>query len=99
MSFVVIATWVARPGEAEHVAEVLRALTPRYRAEPKMLSFHAHRSLTDRDTFVLVEHYSDPDGYDEHRATAAFREHVVKDLLPRLRDRQIGTYELLGRVL
>ncbi|MCE0761429.1 antibiotic biosynthesis monooxygenase [Pseudonocardia kujensis] len=62
--------------------EVLRALTPGNRAEPKMLSFHAHRSLTDRDTFVLVEHYSDPDGYDEHRATAAFREHVLKIYCP-----------------
>jgi quinol monooxygenase YgiN len=95
MSHTVIATWVAKPGEEDHVAQVLRELTPGNRAEPKMLSFQAHRSTSAPGTFVLVETYTDASGYDEHRATPAFQERVLGDIIPRLAHREIRTYNVI----
>lgn len=92
MSQVVIATWTAKPDQADHVAAALAELTPLNRAEPKMISFHAHRSLEDPCRFLLVERYTDPSGYEDHRASPAFQERVLGDLIPRLADRQVTTF-------
>ncbi|MBX6166642.1 MAG: antibiotic biosynthesis monooxygenase [Thermobispora bispora] len=93
MAHVVIATWKAKPGEGEHIKKVLETVTPINRAEPKMLAFHAHVSQTDPDTFVLYEKYTDASGYEEHKASEAFQTHVVGDVLPRLAERNVQTFE------
>ncbi|MDT7670031.1 MAG: hypothetical protein QOC74_2814, partial [Pseudonocardiales bacterium] len=73
MGFVVIATWTAADGQADHIRRIIEEVTPSNRAEPKMIRFEAHVSLDDPNTFVLYEHYTDPTGYDDHRASEAFR--------------------------
>ncbi|MBY8860375.1 antibiotic biosynthesis monooxygenase [Nocardia sp. CA2R105] len=95
MSYVVIATWVAKLGEEEYVAVALAELTPGNRAEPKMLSLQAHRALDAPARFVLVETYTDADGYEEHRATQAFQARVVGDIIPRLADRDVHAYTVI----
>ncbi|MDI3314224.1 MAG: antibiotic biosynthesis monooxygenase [Mycobacterium sp.] len=95
--FVVIATWVAKPGEAGHIrAILLEKMTPGNRAEPKMLHFQAHVSAEDPNTFVLYEHYTDPGGYEEHRATEAFQRLVVGDAISRLASRTVQTFTTIG---
>jgi quinol monooxygenase YgiN len=44
---------------------------------------------------VLYEHYTDPTGYDDHRASEAFRTRVVGEVLPALASRQVCTYTTL----
>lgn len=95
MAYVVVATWKAKPGEADHVAETLRTVAPINRSEEKLLQFQAHRSTEDPDVFVLYEKYVDATGYDEHKATESFQTHVVGDTIPRLESRNIVTLETL----
>ena len=95
MAHVIVANWLANPGEGDHVAEVLTRLTPGIRQEPKVLLFHAQRSVDDPDAFLMYEQYTDPSGYDDHKATAAFQEHVVGDLLPRLKARSVQEFTTL----
>jgi quinol monooxygenase YgiN len=95
MGFVVIATWTAADGQADHIRRIIEEVTPSNRAEPKMIRFEAHVSLDDPNTFVLYEHYTDPTGYDDHRASEAFRTRVVGEALPALASRQVCTYMTL----
>jgi quinol monooxygenase YgiN len=95
MGFVVIATWTAADGQADRIRTIIEEMTPGNRAEPKMIQFEAHVSLDDPHTFVLYEHYTDPTGYADHRATEAFRTRVVGEAIPALRARQVSTYTTL----
>jgi quinol monooxygenase YgiN len=93
--YVVIATWRAKPGQAERIRKILATVTPLNRAEEKMLAFHAHVSVDDPDTFVLYEKYTDASGYTDHRETETFRTHVLGEALPNLAERSVSAYELL----
>jgi quinol monooxygenase YgiN len=92
VSFVVIATWVAKPGEAETIRKILATVTPLNRAEPKLLQFQAHVSTEDPNVFMLYEHYTDESGYADHRATETFQTHVVGSALPNLAERDVQTF-------
>jgi quinol monooxygenase YgiN len=96
MGYVVIATWIAKPGEAEHVRSILAKMTPQNRAEPKMIHFQAHVSAEDPNAFVLYEHYTDASGYQDHRATEAFQTLVLADVIPRLASRTVQTFTTIG---
>ena len=43
MTVVLAVTWVARDGERDAVADLLRRLMPRSRAEPGCLQYDVHR--------------------------------------------------------
>lgn len=95
MSYVVIAKWRAKPGQAERIRTILAAVTPINRAEEKMLAFHSHVSVDDPHLFVLYEKYTDATGYADHRETEAFRTYVLGDAVPNLAERSVSAYELL----
>src|SRR3979411_1976696 len=42
MGYVLAVTWVARPGEEEAVADVLRKMVPATQAEPGCIHYYAH---------------------------------------------------------
>jgi quinol monooxygenase YgiN len=60
-----------------------------------MIRFDAHVSTDDPDTFVLYEHYTDPSGYVDHRASEPFRSRVLGEALPALATRQVQTFTIL----
>ncbi len=95
MAFAVIATWTAKPGEADYVKEVIREMTPGNRAEGKNLAFFAQVSEEDPNTIVLYERYTDATGYDEHKATEPFQARVLGDIIPRLASRSVKTFSTL----
>lgn len=92
MGHVVIATWKAKPGERNKVMRILEEVTPGNRSEAKMVHFQAQVSTTDPDTIVLYEHYTDPSGYEDHRATEAFQTRVLGEAIPLLADRHLETF-------
>jgi quinol monooxygenase YgiN len=92
MGFVVIATWTAKHGEADHICQLLNEMTPGNRAEPKLLHFQAQVSEEDPNTFVLYEHYTDASGYEDHRATDAFQTRVLGEAVPSLETRSVATF-------
>jgi quinol monooxygenase YgiN len=93
MAYVVIARWVARPGEEEAVAAAIDALIEPSRAEPGNLLYQAHRDPSDPRVFLLYEQYVDEDGYKAHGASEHFTRLGHGDALPRLQERERSFYE------
>ena len=85
---VLAVTWVAKDGESDAVAEVLRKLMPLSRAEPGCLQYDAHRDPDDPNTFFLFERYADQEAFDAHAASAHVQELVLGRALPLLASRE-----------
>jgi quinol monooxygenase YgiN len=93
MAYVVLARWIARPGEEQAVAAAIDQLIEPSRAEPGNLLYLPHRDPQDPRVFLLYERYVDEDAYTAHGQTDHFREHAVKDAIPRLEARERTFYE------
>ncbi|MEI7759632.1 MAG: putative quinol monooxygenase [Thermoleophilia bacterium] len=91
MTVVLAVTWVAREGEGDAVAALLRQLTPLSRAEPGCLQYDAHRDPEEPNTFFLFERYADDDALAAHSGSAYFQELVLGQALPLLASRQRTT--------
>ena len=94
-SYVLAVTWVARPGEEERVAGVLRKMMPPTQAEPGCIRYVAHRSLDDPRRFFLFEEYVDEAGLQAHIATEHFQTYVLGEAVPLLESRERLAYEPL----
>jgi len=92
MAFVVLARWVAQPGEEEAVAAAIEALIEPSRAEPGNLGYEPHRDPADPRVFLLYERYVDEAAYRAHGETPHFRQ-AAEHALPRLEARERSFYE------
>jgi quinol monooxygenase YgiN len=92
MAYVVLARWVARPGEEEAVAAAIDALIEPSRAELGNLMYQAHRDPSDPRVFLLYEQYVDEAAYRAHGESAHFKRHGHGNALPRLQDRERSFY-------
>jgi quinol monooxygenase YgiN len=88
MTFVVVATWIAKPGEEEAVAAALEQLVGPSRLEPGNQLYQPHRDPENPSIFVLYEQYDDRAAYDAHAASAHFEQHALNDAIPRLESRE-----------
>ena len=95
MAFVVAAVWKAKSGEEAKILDVIKALTPLSRAEPKCLYYQAQVSPEDPTTFFLYEQYTDAQGYEDHKASDYFQQQVFGYALDFLESRQVSTYETI----
>ncbi len=78
------ATWEARAGEADAVADILRRMAVAVRAEPGVLRFEPHRSPSNDHLFFLYELFADEAAFTAHQQTDHFKSLVVEQGLPRL---------------
>jgi quinol monooxygenase YgiN len=95
VSYVLAVTWVAKPGEEEEVAGLLRELSASAETEPGCLQFKVHRALDDRRRFLLYEVYRDEAGFEAHQQTEHFKRLVLGQGLPLLEKRERLYYEPL----
>ena len=96
MTYVIVAYWRPREGQAEKIEAILRDLAAAARQEPGNLEFIVNRSHGDPNEFLLYEQYKDDDAIEAHRAAAHFLQYV-KNELPKIADRIEGNlYEPLG---
>jgi quinol monooxygenase YgiN len=93
MAYVVLAKWIARPGEEKAVAAAIDALIEPSRAEPGMLVYQPHRDPQDPRVFLLYEQYVDEAAYRAHGESEHFKRHGHEDALPRLEARERSFYE------
>jgi quinol monooxygenase YgiN len=93
MAYVVLARWVAKPGEEEAVAAAIDALIEPSRAEPGNLMYEAHRDPSDPRIFLIYERYVDEDGFRAHGESAHFQRLGYGDAIPRLEARELSFYE------
>lgn len=91
MAFAVIATWVAKPGEEQRVADAIRRVTPPSRAEEGNLLYQAHTHPQDPQRFTIYEQYVDEQAFETHRSSEHFQKIVVGDVLDRLVERSVTT--------
>jgi quinol monooxygenase YgiN len=95
VAYVVAALWKAKEGEEERIARIIQTMTPLSRAEPACLMYQPHRSLADPRLFFLYEVYADQSGYEAHRATPHFQQHVIGEAIPNLESREVSFYDRL----
>lgn len=92
MTYVVTAKWVARQGEEERVAEILRTVASLSNAEPGCRMFVTHRAVEDPRTFFLYEQFDDEAAFHVHTESDHFKQHVLGDAVPRLELRERSFY-------
>ena len=97
MAYVVLATYVAKLGEEESVAAILRAVAPLSRAEPGCSAYEVHSSVDDPTRFLLYEKYEDETAYQSHQQTDHFRDLILGGAVPKLESRQRQFFRTLDR--
>lgn len=95
MDYVVAATWIAKPGSGDRVADILRQMLKPSRAEPGCRGYWAHRSLDDGSTFFLYEVYVNAEAYDAHTTTPHFARFVLGEAADHLERRERQFFEPL----
>lgn len=93
MAYTVCATWVAKDGEEEAVAQAVARIYQLAAGEPDILVYTFHRDPDDPRRFFFYEQYTDADAYARHLDAPYVREHAFGDAVPRLvsRDRTFWT--------
>ena len=92
MAFVVVAKWIAKPGEENAVARCVAALIELSRAEPGNLLFQPHRDPEDARVFYFYEQYVDDEAYSAHADSDHFQALGFGDAIPRLESRRREFY-------
>ena len=87
MHVVMVVQWLARPGEEERLAEILRIMVRETRQEPGCIRYEANRSTEDPRRFVIYEVYRAEAAQKAHEDSEHFRHHFVEEALPRLESR------------
>ena len=82
------ATWEAKEGQGDAVAEILRCMAEAVKAEPGTLLFWPHRSSANDRVFFLYELFADDAAFAAHQQTDAFKTLVVGHALPKLARRE-----------
>jgi quinol monooxygenase YgiN len=95
MTYVVSATWKAKPGEEATVEDLLRQIQRAACLEPGCVLFWIHRSLDDPATFLLYEQYVSEAAFDEHAASEHVRRIVLDDAVHRLETRRREMFEII----
>jgi quinol monooxygenase YgiN len=90
------ATWQAKDGEAEAVADILRRMAIAVKSEPGTLLFWPHRSSSDERVFFLYELFADDAAFAAHQQTDHFKTLVIGQALPKLARRERVQFMPLG---
>ncbi|MEZ4699955.1 MAG: antibiotic biosynthesis monooxygenase family protein [Rhodothermales bacterium] len=96
MSYVVVATWRAKPGKEAFIENIVRTMARLSTTEePETIQFTAQRSVDDPASFLLYEVYTSEAGFEAHKETEHFKEYVLGQALPNLAHRERAIYETL----
>jgi quinol monooxygenase YgiN len=88
MSNVLAVTWVARTGQEERVADILRTLAPLVRTEPGCVHFYPTKAQDDPCRFFLYEEYADEAAVQAHTESEHFKRLVLGEAVPLLESRE-----------
>ena len=95
MAYVIIATWHARPGREQDVAETIAELTEASRSEPGCRFYQGQVSTETPGQFVIYEIYGDEAAAQIHSSSDHFRRLVLERAPELLASRQRQTFETL----
>ena len=89
-----IARHTMKPGTENEVLSLVNELVEAARSEPGNLAFDAYRSLSNPESYVLLERYVSRDALAAHRASEHFQQIVIGKLVPLLADRTIDEFDV-----
>jgi quinol monooxygenase YgiN len=92
----VAATWEARDGEADAVADILARFAPQAQREPGVKLFLVHRAVENPAQFLFYELFEDADAFAAHQQTEHFKALILGEGVPRLTKRERVQYAVLG---
>jgi quinol monooxygenase YgiN len=95
MSYVMVARWRPRVGEAGKIEAILRELAAAVRKEPGNLQFIVLRSHDDPRDLLLYEVYASEDAFTAHQRTEHFKKLVVERAVPLLEMRERRRYSVI----
>jgi quinol monooxygenase YgiN len=93
--FVVVARFQAKPGREEEVQGHLERMIAFSNAEPGTVLYTVNRSLDDSGEFLLYEQYLDEAGFEAHKSSEPFYEHVRHTIDNLLEHSEVRFYSLL----
>ena len=96
MTYVIVARWHAREGEAKNVESILHDLVPASRKEPGVLQFIAHRSADNPNEFLLYEQCKNEQAFADHQQTEHFKKLVLGRAVPLLAHRERLPFNVLS---
>lgn len=85
----VFAKWQVKKGQIEEVLSLLAQVTKATLEEPGNLFYKIHQSLSDANTIVLFEGYSNIAAMEEHRLSPHFQTLVIGKIVPNLENREV----------
>jgi quinol monooxygenase YgiN len=91
----VTATWEAREGEADVVADILARFAPKARQEPGVKLFLVHRGVANPRQFLFYELFEDEAAFTAHQQTEHFKALILGEGVPRLTRRERVQYAVL----
>ncbi len=91
----VAATWEARDGEADAVADILARFAPQARQEPGVKLFLVHRNVSNPAQFLFYELFDDEAAFAAHQQTDHFKTLILGEGVPRLTKRDRVQYAVL----
>jgi quinol monooxygenase YgiN len=91
----VAATWEARDGEADAVADILARFAPQARQEPGVKLFLVHRSVSNPAQFLFYELFDNEAAFAAHQQTDHFKTLILGEGVPRLTKRDRVQYAVL----
>jgi quinol monooxygenase YgiN len=98
MNYIMVARWKAREGEIQKIEAILRELAMAVRREPGNLQFTVHRSLDDKNDFLLYEIYTSEEAFAEHQKTKHFKRLVLEQAVPLLSERERRGYSVVDNI-
>ena len=84
---IVTAFWEAKPDEVDALIGIIRKFMPQAQAEPGVLAFQIHQSLTEPQKFFFYEVFKDEAAFTAHQQTAHFKSYLA-DGVPLLAARE-----------
>ncbi|HEX3404472.1 MAG TPA: antibiotic biosynthesis monooxygenase family protein [Acetobacteraceae bacterium] len=91
----VAATWEARDGEADAVADILARFAPQARQEPGVKLFLVHRGVSNPAQFLFYELFDNEAAFAAHQQTDHFKTLILGEGVPRLTKRDRVQYAVL----
>ena len=85
---VVTAFWEAKPGEVDALTGLIKKFLPQAQAEPGVLAFQIHQSLTEPTKFFFYEVFKDEAAFADHQQTDHFKTLIVSQAVPKLARRE-----------
>ncbi|WP_106397051.1 putative quinol monooxygenase [Actinocorallia populi] len=95
MPYAVIARYRVAPHDAGLVRRTLLEMRERTLEEPANLAYIVHVDPAEENVFTLYEQYTDQAGFEAHKQTPHFTEHVLGTIFPKLTDRTVTFLDVL----